>query len=123
MKTVNKILILSLIFFAILYTVCRLGYIPSFATALAAGYVAGVANFFSLGKKIEGMFNGSAGKALVFNSQLRLIGTGVYFWFLMVELKMNIIGMLVGFSILPVCIPVFVIYNNVKGKEEDGTPT
>jgi len=122
MKTVNKILILSLIFFIILYTVCRFGYKPAFATGLAGGYFAGVVNIFSLGRKVEGMFSGKVGGAFLLNSQIRLLGTGFYFWFLMTELKLNIIGMLVGFSIVPVCIPVFVIYNNVKGKE-DGTPT
>ncbi len=62
--------------------------------------------------------------ALVFNGQVRLLGgTGFVIWYCTVKLHLNIIGMLVGgLSIIPVCIPIFVIYNNVKGGKDDGTP-
>jgi len=122
MKTPNKILILSLIFFLILYTVCRFGYEPALANGLLIGYLLGAVNFFSLARKILGLAEGRVGPALVLNGQIRLIGTGFVIWFCMTRLDVNIIGMLVGLSIIPVCIPIYVIYNNVKGKD-DGTPT
>jgi len=121
MKTPNKILILSLIFFAILYTVCRFGYEPAFVNGLLVGYALGAANFFLLARKIVGLAEGRFGMALVFNGQLRLLGTGFVIWFCTVKLHLNIIGMLVGLSIIPVCMPFVVIYTNRKGKK-DGTP-
>lgn len=54
--------------------------------------------------------------ALVFNGQLRLIGTAFVIWACVTQLNFNIIGMLVGLSIIPVCIPMTVIYNNIKGR-------
>jgi len=122
MKIPNKILILSLIFFVILYTVCRFRFEPALVNGLLVGYLLGVVNFFSLSRKIVGLIEGRPSIALVFNGQVRLLGTGFVLWFAMTKLHLNIIGILVGLSIIPVCIPCFVIYNNVKGKD-DGTPT
>jgi len=122
MKTPNKILILSLIFFVLLYTVCRFRFEPAFVNGALVGYLLGAVNFYSLARKVLGLVEGKANLALVFSGQIRLLGTGVVIWFAMTELNLNIIGMLVGLSIIPVCIPFFVIYNNVKGKD-DGTPT
>jgi hypothetical protein len=122
MKIPNKILILSLIFFAILYTVCRFRFEPALTNGVLVGYLLGAVNFFSLARKIVGLVEGRASIALIFNGQIRLLGTGFVIWFAMVKLNLNIIGMLVGLSIIPVCMPFFVIYNNVKGKD-NGTPT
>lgn len=122
MKTPNKILILSLIFFVLLYTVCRFRFEPAFVNGLLVGYLLGVFNFFSLARKVVGLLEGKASMALVFNGQLRLIGTAFVIWACVTQLNFNIIGMLVGLSIIPVCIPMTVIYNNIKGKD-DGTPT
>lgn len=122
MKTPNKILIFSLIFFVILYTVCRFRFEPLFVNGVLVGYLLGAVNFYSLSRKVLGLVEGRATIALVFNGQVRLLGTGFVIWFAMTKLGLNIIGMLVGLSIIPVCMPFFVIYNNVKGKD-DGTPT
>ena len=122
MKTPNKILILSLIFFAILYTVCRFSFDPAFARGVAVGYLLGALNFFMLSRKVAGLVEGKASMALIFNGQLRLLGTGFVIWACIAKLHMNIIGILVGLSVLPVCIPFFVIYNNVIKRKDDGTP-
>lgn len=120
MKITNKILILSLIFFAILYTVCRFGFEPAFVNGILAGYLLGAYNFFSLSRKVVKLIEGRANMGVVFSGQLRLLGTGFIIWVGVTKLGLNIIGMLVGLSIIPVCIPFIVIYNNVKGKK-DGT--
>jgi len=122
MKTPKKILILSLIFFVILYTVCRFRFEPAFVNGMLVGYLLGGVNFFSLARKVIALTKGQPSMAVVFNGQVRLLGTGFVIWFCMTKLHLNIIGMLVGLSIIPVCIPLSVIYNNVKGKD-DGTPT
>lgn len=121
MKTPNKILILSLIFFAFLYTVCRFGFEPAFVNGVLTGYLLGAFNFFSLARKIVGLAEGRISMALVFNGQLRLLGTGLVIWLAVTRLDINIIGILVGLSVIPVCIPMYGIYNNVKRKN-DGTP-
>lgn len=121
MKTPNKILILSLIFFAILYTVCRFRFEPAFVNGMFVGYLLGAANFFMLARKVAGLVEGRVSMALVFNGQLRLLGTAAVIWLCITRFNMNIIGMLVGLSVIPVSVPFFVIYNNVKGKD-DGTP-
>ncbi|PLX66512.1 MAG: hypothetical protein C0603_11750 [Denitrovibrio sp.] len=82
----------------------------------------GAVNFFSLARQTVGLVAGRPKIALVFNGQIRLLGTAFVIWYCLVKLHLNIIGVLVGISIIPVCIPIFVIYNNVKGKD-DGTPT
>lgn len=122
MKIPNKILILSLIFFALLYTVCRFRFEPAFANGAFIGYLLGAINFYSLSRKVLGLVEGKASMAVIFNGQIRLIGTGFIIWLSITKLHLNIIGMLVGLSIIPVCIPFFVIYNNFKRKD-DGTPT
>jgi len=121
MKTPNKILILSLIFFTILYTVCRFRFEPALANGLLVGYLLGAFNFFSLARKIVGLIEGQVSMGLIFNGQLRLLVTAFVIWACVTKLNLNIIGMLVGLSIIPVCIPFVVIYNNLKGKD-DGTP-
>jgi hypothetical protein len=122
MKIANKILILSLIFFVLLYTVCRFQFEPAFVNGVLVGYLLGAVNFYSLSRKVLGMLEGQAKMALVFNGQVRLLGTGFVIWLGLTKLGLNIIGMLVGLSIIPVCIPIYVIYNNFKRKD-DGTPT
>jgi hypothetical protein len=118
MKIPNKILILSLIFFALLYTVCRFRFEPAFANGAFVGYLLGVVNFYSLARKVLGLVEGRASMALIFNGQIRLLGTGFVIWLSMTKLQLNIIGMLVGLSIIPVCIPFFVIYESLR-KEPD----
>ena len=121
MKIENKILILSLIFSVILYTVFRLLFKPAFGYGFLAGFAAAFINFRMLARGVRGLEEtGSGGGKLLF-SQIRLIITAVFLWYVLTKLKMNIIGILVGLSILPVCVPIVAIYNNVKGKN-DGTP-
>lgn len=122
MKTPNKILIFSLIFFLILYTVCRFRFEPAFVNGVLVGYLLSGLNFFLLARKIVGMFEGRASMALILNGQIRLLGTGFVIWVCIAKLHLNIIGILVGLSVLPVCIPIYVIYTNAKRKH-NGSPT
>lgn len=121
MKIENKILILSLIFCGILYTVFRFLFEPSFSNAIPAGYLLGAVNFRYLARGVRKVAEeGRPGTAVIY-SQIRLLVSGVFAWYCLVQLKMNVAGMLVGLTIMPVCVPITAIYNNLKGKN-DGTP-
>lgn len=121
MKIENKILILSLIFSIILYTVFRLIFKTAFANSIAVGFFVAVVNFRFMVKGVRALTGDTSSGWTVIFSQMRLIGTAVLIWVCIVKLKVNIIGMLVGLSVLPLCVPIVAIYNNVKGKN-DGTP-
>jgi hypothetical protein len=118
MKIVNKILIISLIFSLILYTVCRLWVSDGFATAIIFGYVISVLNFVALGKKVNGMLvEGDAAPALFLNTPVRLVLTGVAIVLLIKKMDINVFGLLVGLSVIPVCIPITTLYNYIKGRD------
>lgn len=121
MKIENKILILSLIFFIILYTVFRLIFKPVFGNSVLSGFLVAVMNFRFMVRGVRALTGDTSSGWTVIFSQLRLMGTAVLIWVCLVKLKVNIIGMLVGLSILPLCVPIVAIYNNLKGKN-DGTP-
>lgn len=121
MKIENKILILSLIFFIILYTVSRLIFKPVFGNSVLSGFLVAVMNFRFMVRGVRALTGDTSSGWTVIFSQLRLMGTAVLIWVCLVKLKVNIIGMLVGLSILPLCVPIVAIYNNLKGKN-DGTP-
>ncbi len=121
MKIENKILILSLIFSVILYTVFRLLFKPAFGYGFGIGFAAGVLNFRLLAGSVRSLSESGSGGGRVLFFQLRLAATAFLLWFAIAELKLNIIGILVGLSVLPVCVLLVAIYNNIKGKK-NGTP-
>ena len=104
MKITNKIFILSLIFFAILYTVCTIFFNKSFTAGVLCGYIIAVLNFFMLSRKIKSAFEGKIFGALAFNSQIRLVGTGAAVWAAYEYLHVSLIGILVGISVVPLSI-------------------
>jgi hypothetical protein len=121
MKIENKILILSLIFFGILYTVFRFIFEPVFCNGLMAGYLLGAVNFRFLSRGVRKVAEEGRGGLIVFWGMIRLLASGVFAWYCIVPLKLDVTGMLVGLTILPVCVPIVAIYINSKGKN-DGTP-
>ncbi|MCD8492859.1 MAG: ATP synthase subunit I [Geovibrio sp.] len=104
MKITNKIFILSLIFFAILYTVCTIFFNKSFTVGVLCGYMIAALNFFMLSRKITSAFEGKIFGALAFNTQIRLLGTGVAVWAAYEYLRVSMIGILVGISVVPLSI-------------------
>ncbi|MGE4267449.1 MAG: ATP synthase subunit I [Deferribacterales bacterium] len=121
MKIENKILILSLIFCGILYTVSTFIFEPAFCNGVPAGFVLGAVNFRYLAKGVRRVTEEGRPGLMVLWGMLRLLVSGVFVWYCIVPLKLNVTGMLVGLTILPVCVPIVAIYNNLKGKN-DGTP-
>jgi hypothetical protein len=119
MKIINKATILSLIFFIILYTVCTIFFSKSFAAGVLCGYLLSVLNFFMLSRKIKNAFSGNLFGALVFNSQVRLLGSAGVVLAAYKYLGISLFGVLVGLSVLTLCIPLAVIYQNCISKDKD----
>ena len=117
MKIVNKILIISLIFSLILYTVCRLFGLDNFAAGIFSGYLIIVLNFIGLSRKVAAMLEGRAGTTVVLNTQFRLVLTGFAIYVFIKHMSIDVFGLLVGLSVLPLCIPIVVIYNYYKGRD------
>lgn len=103
------LLIISLIFFVILYTVFMIFKSDVAATSFLFGWLVSMLNYYGLVKKIRGSFESNISKALVFNSQFRLLLTiiAMILWFK--YFKVDITGLLVGLSVVAVCLPVSAI--------------
>lgn len=119
MKIISKTAILSLIFFIILYTVSTIFFSKSFTAGVLCGYLLSVLNFLMLSRKIKNAFSGKLFGALVFNSQVRLIATAAAVLAAYKYLGVSLFGVLVGLSVLTLCIPLAVIYQNCMAKDED----
>ncbi|QAR32361.1 ATP synthase subunit I [Geovibrio thiophilus] len=111
MKITNKIIILSLIFSAILYTVCTIFFDKSFTIGVLCGYLLAVLNFFMLSRNIRNAFEGQIFRAVAFNTQVRLLGTGAAVWAAYEYLHAGMIGILVGISVVPLCILLVAVYH------------
>ncbi|MCB4205088.1 ATP synthase subunit I [Deferribacterales bacterium Es71-Z0220] len=107
--TSKILLIISLIFFVILYTVFRNFKSDVAATNFLFGWVISLLNYYGLANKIKGGFENNITRALVFNSQFRLLLTAfvMVLWFKYYEV--DITGLLVGLSVVAVCLPVSAI--------------
>lgn len=121
MTITNKILILSLIFFAILYTVCTIFLNKSLTTGVLLGYVLAGFNFFMLSRKIKNAFEGKVFGAVAFGSQVRLFATGIIIWLAYERLHISMIGVLVGLSVIPLCIPPVAVFHYRTTKECGGS--
>ncbi|BAI81191.1 conserved hypothetical protein [Deferribacter desulfuricans SSM1] len=117
----NKIIIISLIFFIILYTVCKIVADAVFVKNLVFGYIITMMNFIMMSRKIKKFFNNEFG-----------IGSGVGYFFRMILLVLvfglwikyydiDVLGLLVGISILPLTIPLTVII--FQRRNTDGAST
>lgn len=117
----HKILILSLIFFVILYTVCIVFFGKAFVKSMAFGYFLSVLNFMGLVFHVKKSFSGRVLSGFAGNSFFRigLIGFALYLWFLYGDV--NIWGLLVGITFLTIAIPLYTIFENRR--HFDGTPT
>ncbi|MCX8084368.1 MAG: ATP synthase subunit I [Calditerrivibrio sp.] len=119
-KLYQKILIFSLIFFVILYTVCNMFLGETFGTNMIVGYLLSVLNFVGLSYKIQKSFDGSFVGIGIGNTFLRLLLVGffLYLWFKKGDL--NVWGLIVGLSVLTVSIPAYIFLENRR--KTDGTP-
>ncbi|MEC9491883.1 ATP synthase subunit I [Flexistipes sp.] len=118
---IKKIVIISLIFFVILYTVFKIFYSGTFALSLAAGWAVSFGNFIGLAFKLKSTLNGGYAKALVFNSQFRLLLTGILLFAFFKNFEVSYIGLLTGLLINAISIPVGGILE--LRRDTDGTPT
>lgn len=104
---VNKILlIISLIFLVILYTVFKIFKGSIAAENFLFGWAVAMLNYYGLTNKIKGSFESGYVKAFVFNSQFRLLLTAaiMILWFKFY--KIDLVGLLVGLSVVAVCLPI-----------------
>jgi hypothetical protein len=118
-KKINKkVLIISLIFFVILYTVFTFfgGYIR--ANNFVFGWLISVLNYYGLHKKVKSGFEKGYLKVFLFNTQFRLILTGVAMYLWIKFYGIDIVGLLIGVSVIPLILPItafIVIRRNENG--------
>ncbi|MCA1932336.1 MAG: ATP synthase subunit I [Calditerrivibrio sp.] len=117
----HNILILSLIFFVILYTVCMVFLGKAFVKSMALGYFLSVLNFIGLVFHVKKSFSGKVLSGFAGNSFFRIgiIGLVLYFFFRYGDV--DIWGLLVGLTFLTIAIPLYIIFENRR--HLDGTPT
>jgi len=101
---------------AILYTVCRFTVSAVFAEGVFFGYLIGVYNFRTLSKKIRVMLEEEGSSFSAVTAQFRLLITAAVLVILIKYLNINVFGILVGLSIIPLSIPIYVIYKNIDGE-------
>jgi len=120
-KFYQKILIFSLIFFSILYTVCSTVFEKSFQYNMIVGYLVSVGNFIGLVFNVQKSFSNSVWALGIGNSFFRLtvVGAVLYIWFKYG--KLHIWGLLVGLSILTIAMPIYVLIENRR--KIDGAST
>jgi len=120
-KFYQKILIFSLIFFSILYTVCSTVFEKSFLYNMIVGYLVSVGNFIGLVFNVQKSFSNSVWALGIGNSFFRLtvVGAVLYIWFKYG--KLHIWGLLVGLSILTIAMPIYVLIENRR--KIDGAST
>lgn len=106
MKINKNILIISLIFFVILYTVFRIFKGAVASNNFLIGWLVSIGNYLGLTRKIEAGFSSMYFRAVVFSSQIRfmLTATVMIFWFKYA--RVDILGLLVGLTTVAVCVPL-----------------
>lgn len=120
-KIYQKILIFSLIFLIILYTVCNMFLGKLFLYNMVVGFIISVGNFLGLVFHVKKSFSGSFMGIGIGNSffRLMLVGVFLYMWFKFGML--NIWGLLVGLSVLTIAMPIYVLIE--YRRKIDGTST
>jgi len=118
---IKKIITISLIFFVILYTVFKIFYNETFALSLAVGWAVSFGNFIGLAFNLRSALNGGYARALIFNSQFRLLLTGLLLFAFFKNFEVSYIGLLAGLLINAISIPVGGIIE--FRRDSDGTPT
>ncbi len=119
MKNERTIVIISLLFFAILYTVFKMFFTSSLSVSFAVGWAVSFLNFLGVVFKVrKSFFTGNFG-AFFLNTQFRLLLTGVFLYFCFQNMEINLIGLLVGLISTSVSIPISFFIDSRR--KEDGT--
>jgi hypothetical protein len=118
MKNEKTIVIISLIFFVILYTVFKIFFISSLSVSFVIGWIVSFFNFIGVVFKVRKSFNTGNFGAFVLNSQFRLFLTGLFLYFCFKRVEINLVGLLVGLTSTPVCIPISFFIDSRR--KEDG---
>lgn len=118
-KKINKkLLIILLIFFVILYTVFTIFGGAIRANSFVFGWLISALNYYGLYKKVKSGFEKGYLKVFLFNTQFRLILTGVALYLWMKFYEIDAVGLLVGVSVIPLILPItafIVIRRNGNG--------
>ncbi|MGA1861818.1 ATP synthase subunit I [Deferribacter thermophilus] len=116
----NKIIIISLIFFIFLYTVCRIAFDDVFVSNLVFGFFITLLNFVMIRRKVKKIFlktSLASGIGYFFRLILLIVIFGVWFKYY----DINVWGLLVGISVLPITIPLTIII--FQRRNTDGAST
>lgn len=118
---IKKIVIISLIFFAILYTVFKNFYEDTLVLSFIVGWFVAFGNFLGLAFKLNSAFNGGHIGLVVLNSQIRLLLTGLLLFVFFKNFEISYVGLLVGLVINAISIPLGGILE--FRRDIDGTST
>ncbi len=119
MKNEKIIVIISLLFFVILYTVFKIFYESSLSVSFAIGWAVSFFNFLGVIFKVRKSFLTGNFGAFFLNTQFRLFLTGLFLYFCFKKVEINIIGLLVGLISTSVSIPIGFFIDSRR--KEDGT--
>ncbi|MGA1846832.1 ATP synthase subunit I [Deferribacter abyssi] len=116
-----KVLTISLIFFIILYTVCRLLTNGGFIENFTFGYLTTALNFMLMSRKLRKVFSGNINSYNIVGYFFRLVFILLLYVVWFKNHIVNIWGLLVGISLIPFTIPLIVIIE--ERRKTDGAST
>jgi len=119
MKNEKTIIIISLLFFVILYTVFKVFFKGSLSASFAVGWAVSFFNFLGVVFKVRKSFLTGDFRAFFFNTQFRLLLTGLFLYFCFKKMEINLIGLSVGLISTSVSIPISFFIDSRR--KEDGT--
>jgi hypothetical protein len=108
----KRIEIANWIILAILFTVSAIFAPLKFALGVLIGGFISILNFHWLGHSLRGLFNNLSGNVkgpVIFKYFIRLAITAVVLYFLIAYDTVNVIGLLIGLSVVAINIPFTVI--------------
>ena len=106
MKINKNTLIISLIFFVILYTVFKIFRGTVASNSFLVGWLVSMGNYLGLARKIESSFSSMHFRTVVFSSQVRFVLTAAVMIFWFKYARVDILGLLVGLTTVAVCVPL-----------------
>ena len=117
LKIDRKILIISLIFVAILYSLLFVSYSEHIATSFLFGALASLFDIYALARLVKMVMTSSAGWLFVPLGVFRWVLVGFIIFIGIYYYKVQIVALLIGLAIPFVCVILGSIYKLYWGKE------
>lgn len=117
LKIDRKILIISLIFVAILYSLLLVSYSEHIATSFLFGALASLFDIYALARLVKMVMTSSAGWLFVPLGVFRWVLVGFIIFIGIYYYKVQIVALLIGLAIPFVCVILGSIYKLYWGKE------